>query len=129
VPVAHLRRVAARASRRLPVHGEATEVWLIALGSDGWSLLHRFRLMGIGVAEAPSSLAISGGRSPLHSLPTPVNTSFGGRGDKVRSAVRLSPRPVRRRHASRTRSSWRSASLAGSGLEALCSKKGSLDAR
>ena len=80
VPVAHLRRVAARASRRLPVHGEATEVWLIALGSDGWSLLHRFRLMGIGVAEAPSSLAISGGRSPLHSLPTPVNTSFGGRG-------------------------------------------------
>jgi hypothetical protein len=26
------------------VHGEATEVWLIALGSDGWSLLHRFRL-------------------------------------------------------------------------------------
>jgi hypothetical protein len=48
LPVAHLRRVAARVSRRLPVHGEATEVWLLALGCDSWSLLRRFRLGSTG---------------------------------------------------------------------------------
>jgi len=48
VPVAHLRRVAIRASRCLPVHCEATEVWLVALGGNGWSLLRRFCLGGTG---------------------------------------------------------------------------------
>jgi lincosamide nucleotidyltransferase A/C/D/E len=48
VPVADLRRTAARASHRLPVRGEATEVWLVAPGADDWLLLRRFILGGLG---------------------------------------------------------------------------------
>ncbi len=47
-PVAQLRRGAARASRCLPIHMEATEVWLVEIGPDGWSLLRRFCLGATG---------------------------------------------------------------------------------
>ncbi len=48
LPVGDLRRVAKRVGRLLPVQGKVNEVWLISVGADGWSLVHRFCLGGSG---------------------------------------------------------------------------------